>query len=369
MTAQQISKLDQKLQAIVDQEINKKNTHSILLAVQTDDGKVNFKAAAGTADAEQRKPLRTDSPFFIASITKLFTTVSILNLHDRGKLHLDDPIAKHLPETLIHRIHVHNGTDYSQQLTIYQLLSQTSGLADYFEDKPSSGKSMVDRLIDGEDMEWDVMDAMEITRKLTPKFAPNPKKVHYSDSNFRLLGAIIEATSGKTLEENYAEYILNPLGLQQTYLYDYHQSQGEEPAPFYYKDRLMDIPRAMTSFRADGSVVSTLDEVLIFTKAFATGKLFDPAHFSRLTAQWNLMIPPMIYYGGGMMRVKMPRIFTPFRALPEMFGHAGANSSVAFHSREAGITIVGTVYQLDSPARSFRMMLNVLNNVLRGLDG
>lgn len=361
MAVQQMSKIEQKLQAIVEKEINKKDTHSILLAVQTDDGRVDFKGAAGTADAQQRKPLRTDSPFFIASITKLYTTTCILNLHDRGKLHLDDPIAKHLPEDLIRGIHILNGTDYSQQLTLYQLLSQTSGLADYFEDKPAGGKSMVERLIDGEDMDWDVADAMAITRNLSPKFAPNPKKVHYSDSNFRLLGAIIESASGKTLEENYAEFIFDPLGLQQTYLYDYRQPQGEEPAPFYYKDRLMQIPRAMTSFRADGSIVSTLDEVLTFTKAFATGKLFDPAHFPRLTAQWNLLYPPMIYYGGGMMRVKLPRILSPFRALPEMIGHAGANSTVAFHSPEAGITIVGAVYQVDSPPRSFRMLLNALN--------
>ncbi|MCA9914415.1 MAG: beta-lactamase family protein [Anaerolineae bacterium] len=365
MVVGQMNKIDQKLQAIVDQEIRKKHTHSVLLAVQTDDGQVNFKGAAGTADADQQKPLRTDSPFFVASITKLLTTTSILNLQDRGSLHLDDPIAKHLPQSMIQGIHTHNGTDYGQRLTIYQLLSQTSGLADYFEDKLPGEKSMVERLIAGEDMEWDVLEAMEITRNLTPKFAPNPEKMHYSDSNFRLLGAIVEAVSGKTLEENYAEYVLEPLGLQQTYLYDYRKSQGEEPAPFYYQDHLMQIPRAMSSFRADGSIVSTLDETLTFTKAFASGKLFDPAHFSRLTARWNLMVPPMIYYGGGMMRMKMPRIFTPFRALPEMIGHAGSNSSVAFHSREAGITIVGTLYQVDAPARSFRMMLNVLNTVLR----
>ncbi len=366
MATQAGSAIEARVQRILDAEMRKKHTYSALLGVRSGDRRVDFRAAAGYADAQQDVPLRTDSPFFIASITKLFTTSAILALHDRGKLTLDDLINEHLPAALIEGIHVHRGVDYSQQLTIWQLLSQTSGLADYFEGRLPGQQSLQQRITSGEDIGWDLQQVLDAARQLPSRFAPHPKRVHYSDTNFRLLGAIIEAVSGKSLEENYAEFIYEPLGLQQTYSYDFRNPPAEAPAVFYSGPRPLHIPQTMTSFGADGSIVSTLDEMLRFTRAFAGGELFDPGHLRRMTAQWNMLYPPLIYYGGGLMRVKVPRILSPLRALPEVLGHAGANASVAFHSPEWDLTVVGTLHQIDANQRIFQMMLRVLNAVGKG---
>ena len=74
---------DQELQIPIDKESRKANTHSVLLGVQSIDGRVNFQGAAGETSP--------DSPYFIASITKMYTATAIMQLMDEGKLDLDAP--------------------------------------------------------------------------------------------------------------------------------------------------------------------------------------------------------------------------------------------------------------------------------------
>jgi hypothetical protein len=94
--------------------------------------------------------------------------------------------------------------DYSGQLKVYQLVNQTSGLADFEADKPRGGKSVLAELMAGHDRSIDTAEALKITRNLPPHFAPGtPGRAYYSNLNYRLLGEIIEAISEKPMAINF----------------------------------------------------------------------------------------------------------------------------------------------------------------------
>jgi D-alanyl-D-alanine carboxypeptidase len=93
-----------------------------IMAVESGDGSFRWSGARG-AD------ITAESPFFIASIDKLYNAAIVMMLAEQGKLNLADPISAHLPADLTRGLHSLNGTDYSNKLTIRHLLSHTSGLA------------------------------------------------------------------------------------------------------------------------------------------------------------------------------------------------------------------------------------------------
>ena len=119
-------------------------------------------------------------------------------------------------------------------------------------------------------------------------FPPStPGKAYYSNTNYRLLGAVIETVTGRSMAENFAEMICAPLGLQHTYLYDWSVPRpGQTPA--YHRTergagRSAQVPSSNTS---DGGLVSTVSEGVSFLRAFFEARLFDRALLDRMT-RWN----------------------------------------------------------------------------------
>jgi len=231
-----------KLQALLEKQINKGGVYNIVAGVQSQDGSIDCSGAAGIADTEAGIPMTVDTPYFIASITKMYTAAAILKLHEQELLNLDEVISKYLPASLINGIHVYKGKDYSSQIKVCQLVNQTSGLADYFEDKPKGGHSLSDDLKQGHDRELDVPQIMAIVRGLSPKFKPGDKngaKASYADTNYQLLGAIIEAVTGKSVADNFQELIFAPLDLKHTYAYNAAVPRPNAPAVVYFKEKTL----------------------------------------------------------------------------------------------------------------------------------
>ncbi len=353
-----------KLQTLLEKQINKGGVYNIVAGVQSQDGSVDISGAAGIADAEAGIPMTVDTPYLVASITKMYTATVIINLHDQGLLSLDKAISEYLPASLINGIHVHKGKDYSSQIKVYQLVNQTSGLADYFEDKPKGGHSLFDDLKQGRDRAFDIEQVMAMVRGLSPRFEPGAKngtKASYADTNYQLLGAIIESVTGKSVADNFQEMIFTPLDLKHTYVYDTAAPRPDAPAAVYFKERVTNIPKFLTSNTPDGGIVSTVSENLIFLRAFFDGKLFDKKYFDRMTSRWNSIFFPL-RYGYGMMQLKMPRIFSPFRPIPEFIGHSGSTGSFAFYCPKKALYLTGTVNQTASPSRPIRLMIQIAND-------
>ncbi len=350
-----------RLEQLLQAEIRKRYIYSVLLGVQSQDGRIDFRGAAGAATV--------DSPYLIASITKMVTAATLMQLVDERQIDLDAPVTDYLAPDLLDGIHVYKGVDYSHQLKVYQLVHQTSGLPHYYEDKPKNGVSLSSEIKRGRDRALDLADMLAITRSLSPKFAPDAnggRKSHYSDMNYQLLGEIIETVTGKPIGENFQTRVFDPLGLEQTYLYDCRTPRdGPPPLPVYYRDQALNIPLFASSDKAAGGVVSTLSDSLRFLRAYFDGALFDRKHFARMMARWNTIIPPVIKYGYGLMRFQVPRAMNLFRYSPELIGHSGSIGSFAFYVPKEGLYLVGTFNQADKPSRPFQFMLRTINAILK----
>ena len=343
---------EKSLQVVLDKVVDGKKVFGTSFAYKK--GAETWQGASGDLTIEQ--------PYFIASTTKLFTTAIILQLREEGKLSLEDIISKYIDASILSGLHVYKGKDYSEELTIKHLLSHTSGLPDYFQDKGTSGKSLEDEIMSGNDQFWTLEEAIERSKKMSPLFAPETKgKAKYSDANFQLLGKIIETTTGKSYAKNCQERIIQPLGLKQTYLYQ--DATDKTPKTMYYKDKELPIPKAMTSFGADGGIVSVSADMLVFIEAFFTGKLFPIAYIDELQ-EWNRIFPPM-RSGVGIHLFKLPWLFNPTGAVPYFIGHSGLSGALAYYSPRENLFIAGTVNQLAYNDTSFKTMISLALEVLK----
>lgn len=335
------------LQAVLDKAIDHKKVFGSAFCVKYKGE--TFCAAAGNIVIEQQ--------YFIASTSKLFTTAVILNLRSKGLLDLEDKISKYLDVETLKGLHFFKGQDYSNEISIKNLLAHTSGLPDYFQQKDSTGNSLETEITKGKDRFWSFEEAIAYSKLLKPLFKPNAKgRANYSDTNFQLLGRIIENISGKSIAENYETLIFNPLGLAKTYLYkDINDSR---PKTLYFKEKELFIPKAMASFGPDGGIVSTAMEMLTFVEAFFNGQFFPKAYIEELKV-WNRIFFPM-QAGIGIHLFKLPWIFNPFGAVPSLIGHSGLSGALAYYSPKDELYIAGTVNQVAYPDTSFRLAINLI---------
>jgi D-alanyl-D-alanine carboxypeptidase len=345
------AQLSNKLQRILDKTIDNKTVFGISVCIENGARSLAFSGSAGN--------LETESQYFIASTTKLFTSAMILNLASRNVFQLDDPVAHYLDKSIMEGLLVIKGVDYSGRITIRQLLAHTSGLPDYFQQKKANGKSFLEELTAGIDQGWSFEQVIAEAKKMKPAFHPGENgKALYSDTNYQILGRLIETVSGKPIPTALREFIFVPLGLQKTYLYT-ADSRDTCPAPLYYKENRLHVPLAMSSFGTDGGIVSTSAELMTFLKAFISGQFFPVEDFAWMK-NWNRIFYPL-EAGVGLTRFKLPRLFSPFKAIPEFIGHSGLSGTVAFYVPEKDIYLTGTVNQIDNPGRSFRLMIELLN--------
>ena len=363
-----LRQVSEQLQRLVDNTLEReKYIHNIVLGVAFDDGEFNWSGAAGVADAAAGSAMQAETPFLIASVTKMYTAAAVMMLQERGRLQLGDQIGKYLPDGLIQGLHHYQGKDYTSQLTIRHLISQTSGLPDYFLEKPKNGKSVLDRILAEGDREWDLDDVVALTRQEFPaRFPPaafaagnggSRTKAHYSDTNYKLLGAIIESVTQQPLHAVFEAFFFEPLNLGQTCLYGYANADSIlEPAQVFYQERPLTIDRLMRTHGPEGGIVATVDDTLRFGQAFMSGELFASQDTLETMQQWNPIFFPL-QYGYGLMRFKVPRLLAPFGYNPELIGHSGSSGSFLYYCRDLNLYLSGTINQVALRNAPFRLMI------------
>jgi CubicO group peptidase (beta-lactamase class C family) len=204
------------LERDLDRIVGRRGIRHAVLAIASGDGALNEAVAAGTARAEG-EPMRPDTPFHYASVTKLYTATVVMQLWEQSRLELGAPLTAYLPGALTDGIHRLDGVDRSGAITVRHLLSHTSGLPDYFLEAPSGELSIADRIVRG-DLTYTPDDVISRVRRLTPYFPPQDptarrQRARYSDTNFQLLGAIVATVTGSTFEQAVETQLLQPLGL------------------------------------------------------------------------------------------------------------------------------------------------------------
>lgn len=169
---------------------------------------------------------------------------------------------------------------------------------------------------------------------------------------------------GKSIGDAFDDYIFKPLNLQNTYAYQ--DINDNAPVPFYYKKQIVHAPKYMASVTAEGGIVSTAKETMIFLKAFFNGFFFPKETIMELKKNWNMIyFPGQFYFGLGLEKLWTPRLISPFKPIGELLGFWGQTGAFAFHNPETDLYFTGTVNQASGFGHSaaFKAMINIIKSV------
>jgi D-alanyl-D-alanine carboxypeptidase len=309
------------------------------------------------------------APYFIASITKLYTAAVVFQLRRRRLIELAAPIHTYLGADIVSGLSVIDGVDQGPKITVRHLLSHTSGIPDYFEGKRADGDTTFGRALAG-GPGWTFTEAIDIAKsQMRPAFVPGtPGRASYSDTNYQLLGAIIEAVTGDSYQASLQAGIFAPLGLERTYLFS-NATVDRYPS---VSTMLLDttplrIPQVMASVGADGGIVSTAVESMRFLRAFFAGELFRREDVADMQREWRRIFYPL-RYGTGLMRFSLPRLFTGLRPMPVLVGHSGASGAVAFYAPKVDLYVTGTVNQVKKRSLAYQLLTRIVMLAGRASD-
>ena len=226
----------------------------------TQDGKVLKRAAYGEASLELHTPLSADDRFEIGSITKAFTATLVMQLVEQGKLALADPVGKYLAQA----------PPAWQDITVERLLSHQSGLKDYAF---VPGLELLEK--------WTMQDWWAKMPTLPLDFAPGTDAA-YSNTNYVLLGLIVEKIEGRACRQLVEERILQPLGMTHT-LWNDDQTIIDRRAAGYLTRKVGIINRPpITETGFDCGLVSSVDDLARFDEGLRAGKLLRPETLERM---------------------------------------------------------------------------------------
>ncbi len=343
-------KLNQSvLDRLVSTVVSRKDIFGAVFYVSSDDDRIDVISSAGDIEA--------DSRYFIASINKLFISSIILKLHTEKRLDLRDGISRYLSEEMVRGLHVYEGKDYSKDLTIFHLMSQTSGLPCYLIDRQANGIKAMDELEAGIDQPWPFEKVIGEVKKMKPHFPPGKEgKAFYVDTNHQLLSVVIQNVTGEPISL-VLKNLFQELNLTKTHVCE---DAGKEAfVPIRYKSKTMNIPLFLNSTRND--IISTAGDQMTFLKAFFNGHFFPREKLHELS-RWNNIFFPF-QYGVGIQKFYMPRILSPMKPVPDMIGHCGSTGAVAFYVPDLKIYITGTVNQQARPNVAFQTMIKICNSI------
>ncbi len=258
--------------------------HRILLYIEKADKNYKYNKGFGSA-VQSGAAVAKDSQFRIASSTKLFVSTIILQLIEEEKIGINDRAVHYLKniEYLdFENFHLFKGENYSDKITIKQLLSHRSGLSDIFSDKEQDFFRL---LLDYPNKQYVPKSIVDLYYRYhlneIPHFKPD-KGWHYSDMNYVLLGLIIESIEQQQLHESIRRRILVPLKMDNTYLEFYEKPSRKRSLVNQYVGNI-NFSNLNTSFDwAGGGLVSTNEDLSIFIRALFEGKLINKKSLKKM---------------------------------------------------------------------------------------
>lgn len=264
----------QQFDEIFDYYTAEKNFSGVVIAAT--DGNIDYLNGFGFANRQNSTTLTTKSKFRICSVTKTFTAVLIMQLSEQGKIDLNAPISRYLPE------YKGEGKD---KITIDNLLTYSSGLdnIDQREDAVYSYLMSPEMLID---------------KYFSGKLVSEPgTKFSYKNADFIILGKIIEKITGKSYAAVLEENILKPLQMNNTGYLRNADIVGSLVTPYLFDKTTgtfrNDDPYWTDNFYAAGSMYSTIEDLLKFDQAIFNGKIL-----SKKTVDQMLTARPALYNVG-----------------------------------------------------------------------
>jgi D-alanyl-D-alanine carboxypeptidase len=328
----------------------------------------NFLGSVGWADVKRKVPMRPEHGFRIASATKMFLGIVAAQLHTEGRLNTDRVITNYLPASITGQIR------NADRITVRHLVRHTSGIYNYTE----SLNYQLNAFVLNPRGDWPALRSLKYAYG-KPAYFPPGEGFHYSNSNFALLGLILDRVIGHHHSVEIRDRILGPLQLDRTYYEFYEPPRGERTHGY---ERLacctLDIYNWRTENEGDGGIVSTASDLAVFMRAVTGTNSFLNEATRRLLKSQPSTSPtdkpwyPIIHYDFGVGADRDASKGAPVTAAPWFFGHGGVTPGyvcMAGHEPSMDITIVylGSSKLLSVMDQRLNKFQDLLKEALFGL--
>jgi D-alanyl-D-alanine carboxypeptidase len=257
--------------------------------------------SSGKADLHNDMDLKSCNKFRFGSTVKMFTATVVLKLQEEGKLDIDDQISDYLQGDYMNQI------ENANQASIRQLLQHSSGIYNYIQN-PKFQTASLNNLIE----EWTAAELLKYAYHKSAYFEPG-EDVIYSNTNYILLGLLIEKIEDKPIYQVFNEKIINPLGLTST------SFAGENPIPDGTVRGYIDLYSNLNViestyysgwdyYTADGGLISNPYDMNVFFRALMNGQIIQNASLNQML-DWKTPQDPdedffPISYGLGIFKIE-----------------------------------------------------------------
>jgi D-alanyl-D-alanine carboxypeptidase len=248
----------------------------------------NFTKAYGTADVGSGRKMAISDRYRINSVTKTFTGTAVLQLVEEGQLSLEDTLEKYV-----------QGVPNGSVITIRELLAMRAGVYDYIADKQYQDAYNANLLLPG----WKPTDVLTVLQRHATEFATPDQQSVYSNSNYILLGLVLEAVTKQPADRRITDHVIRPLGLSATTF----PTSPAMPEPYAHgyevSTEMQDVTQSDHGW-TDGAMVSNVPDMVRYVKQLATGRLLHAS-----TQKERLKLRPFassgtrFQYGLGIMQV------------------------------------------------------------------
>jgi D-alanyl-D-alanine carboxypeptidase len=300
--------------------------HDFSGTIRIQEGSANTcERSFGLADRAFKVPADSTTRYRIASITKLFTSVLVLQLRDEGKLDLNGSIKKYLPD--------YTG-EAGDEITVHHLLNHTSGLPQYdnvssYQEAFNNGVEQYQKPLSAEALLKRVS-----TGKLTDK---SGAKFNYNNADYFVLGRIIEKLTGKTYERALTDRIVGPLGLKDSGMLHWDAIIDRLAPTYFFRDDtktlINDMPVYYENWYAAAGMYSTVTDLLTFADALYGGRLIKPDSLAKL------LTPGLDEYGYGLWSYTFTRDGKTYKVAKRPGSVMGVNT-VLYRLLDQNTTII-----------------------------
>jgi len=296
-------------------------------------GRVLFEKGYGMANLEYGIPIKPDTIFHVASVSKQFTAMAVLLLEADGKLSIDDDVHKYLPEL----------PDYGSRITLRNLLQHTSGIRDQWQLLGMAGWNLQDVITQDQILRL-------LFRQKALNFPPGTRNL-YSNGGFTLLAEIVARVSHESFPQFCAERIFAPLGMTHTH---FHQdlTQLVPGRAYSYAAEGSDFFLAPLNYANVGatSLFTTSPDLLEWLDNFRTSKVGGAAVIARMQEPTILADGKKIDYGLGLELGRHRGL----RLISHSGGDAGYRSEVMwFPEQQLGVAVVSNLASFDPRQAAF----------------
>lgn len=290
-------------------------------------GDQEWISALGVSDVDTKVPVDPAQHGRIGSITKPIVATAVLELVDGGRLSLDDPLEKFA-----------TGVANGDRITVRQLLSMSSGVWNYTTDQ-----ALVDTFATTPMAPWTIDQTIDLIRAHPADFEPGTK-VAYCDSNYVLLGRIVEVVTGQPVNQVVRTIVTEPLGMTGTRMSADDEPGVPPPCMGSYMPadgRLVPIPELNPDFAwTAGAATSTVADLALFAREVAEGSLLSPElQAERLSTTKFTGVDLNVGYGLGVLTMN------------DLVGHNGDITGGG-----------GTMFRLPEQDATFVVLVNLSTN-------